>query len=457
VSLREPNQNRWVADENVPAEESGRKTAAQSEIGRYLPVFRVLVVLGISRTCRPCSPVMSQSVCIGFAEALSAPEVTWSLVDAGCRVTAFARRGRRSPLRHSRHVRIAEITPPELDCGAALSELSALLASLNERGEKQVLMSLDDAAVWLCSRTELTSGWVCAGAGRQLANVALDKWVQVEAAAASGFRVPDTILATTVREVLANEARLPLILKPARAVWQEGERLSGGRHRTCASPAELQRAVRDWNAAYPILLQPFIRGTGEGVFGLATNDGIKAWSAHRRIRMMNPQGSGSSACASMEMPFDLKKPIENFIGETRWLGMFMVELLRDQDGTPWFVEFNGRPWGSMALSRRRDLEYPAWNVNLATCPGWSGVTAPEGSKHLVCRHIGREWMHLLFLLRGPRSSAFQQWPPFWRTLFDVLRIRKDDAFYNWRKDDKTVFVTDCWYTICQSLARGLRH
>jgi hypothetical protein len=172
--------------------------------------------------------------------------------------------------------------------------------------------------------------------------------------------------------------------------------------------------------------------------------------------MVNPQGSGSSACSSTEVPSDLQKPIENFIRDTGWRGIFMVELLRDQAGTPWFVEFNGRPWGSMALSRRRGLEYPAWNVNLATCPGWTGVTPPERVKHLVCRHFGRECVHLLFVLRGPRSSAFQEWPSFWRTLFDVLRIRNEEAFYNWREDDKTVFFTDWWYTIRQIISRGLR-
>jgi hypothetical protein len=400
---------------------------------------------------------VNQSVCIGFAEALSAPEVVWSLIDAGYRVTAFARRGRASSLRHSRHVRIVEITPPESDCGLALSELRVLLASLTVPGEKNVLMALDDAAIWLCGQTELLPGWTCAGAGGQLARVALDKSLQVQAAVASGLNVPETILATTPEEVLQRADRLPLILKPARAVWQQGERLFGGRHRTCASLAELERAVREWNGAYPVLLQPYIRGTGEGVFGLATGDGIKAWSAHRRIRMVNPQGSGSSACASADMPSDLKEPIERFIRETQWRGIFMVELLRGEDGRLWFVEFNGRPWGSMALSRRRGLEYPAWNVKLATCPEWSSVTPPERLKDLVCRHAGRECVHLLFVLRGPRSSAYDEWPSFWRTLYEVLRVRKEDGFYNWRRDDKAVFFTDWWYTVSQNIARGLKH
>ena len=62
-------------------------------------------------------------VAIGFAEALSAPEVTWSLADAGFKVIAFSRKGRRGALRHSHHVAIFEITAPEKDCAAALAEL----------------------------------------------------------------------------------------------------------------------------------------------------------------------------------------------------------------------------------------------------------------------------------------------------------------------------------------------
>ena len=52
-------------------------------------------------------------VLIGFGEALSAPEVAWNLLDAGFRVAAFIRRGRRVPIRHLRNVRLIEVTAPE--------------------------------------------------------------------------------------------------------------------------------------------------------------------------------------------------------------------------------------------------------------------------------------------------------------------------------------------------------
>ena len=125
----------------------------------------------------------------------------------------------------------------------------------------------------------------------------------------------------------------------------------------------------------------------------------------------------------------------------------MVELLRDDSGQHWFVEFNGRPWGSIALSRRQGLEYPAWNVKLALDPQWTPPQSPQTSSAMVCRNLGREIMHLLFVLRGRNSTAIQNWPSFWRSAAGVMNIRVRDSFYNFRRDDLKVFVSDCYYTI----------
>ena len=125
----------------------------------------------------------------------------------------------------------------------------------------------------------------------------------------------------------------------------------------------------------------------------------------------------------------------------------MVEFLQDQSGRYWFVEFNGRPWGSMALSRRQGLEYPAWNARLALTPGFSIQAPALNGSELVCRNLGRDLMHLLFVLRGRKSEAIQTWPLFWRSVADVLRIRRQDHFYNFRRDDLRVFFSDCFCTI----------
>src|SRR5262249_22524517 len=181
-------------------------------------------------------------VAIGFAEASSAPEVTWSLVDAGFKVIAFSRRGRRGALRHSHHVAIFEITAPEKDCAAALEELAAVLDSQHaEHMMPSVLLPLDDASLWLCSRVQPSTRWILAGASRHNAELAIDKRKQIQAATAIGFRVPPTSFATTADELLDCVGEYPVILRPACAGSVAGGRLHKGPNRIGSGGTEVER------------------------------------------------------------------------------------------------------------------------------------------------------------------------------------------------------------------------
>lgn len=387
-------------------------------------------------------------VMVGFAEAASAPEVVWSLVDAGFEVLAFAREGRASALRHSRHVVCHDIRSPESDACGALADLSSLTASVGS----PILFPLDDASVWLISRIAPSGSGAIVGPVGDTADLALDKRLQLQAATRAGFNVPSTRVALTADELRSMGGEYPLILKPAQCAVLERGRLRRSRSWIVDNQQELERAAHEWDERAPLLVQPFIDGIGEGVFGLATPSGVRAWSSHRRLRMMNPHGSGSSACVSQSLSADVKAAAEIFIEQTRWRGLFMIELLRDASGRPWFVELNGRPWGSMALARRQGFEYPAWQVRLALDPH-SSAERVDGVAGLVCRHVGRELMHLLFVLRGPRSRALRQWPSVLTTMGGVVSIRRRDALYNWRRDDPMVFITDCYQTVHDNLLK----
>lgn len=391
------------------------------------------------------------TVLVGFAEASAAPETVWSLVDAGFQVVAFARKGRASALRHSRHVTCYDICPPEVNLQDSLSDLQALMASLAGRtdGAQRILFPLDDKGVWLGSKLSIENGWIMAGPQGSQAELALNKCVQVRLAQEAGFNVPHSGMTRTASEVMefSAEQSFPIILKAAECVpvWQG--RLYTCRKWICANQTELERALAEWGERVPLLAQSFVAGTGEGVFGLAAPDGVRAWSAHRRLRMMNPQGSGSSACISQAVSDDLKCKVETMIERAGWRGLFMIELLRDAAGELWFVELNGRPWGSISLARRQGLEYPAWHVALAldeASTAGAGVSSEPG---LICRNAGREFMHLLFVLRGPRSTALSDWPPFWQTIANVGRVQSADTFYNWRREDAQVFFADFYSTI----------
>lgn len=397
------------------------------------------------------------TVLLGFAEALAAPEVVWSLVDAGFRLVAFARKGRACALRHSRHVLCHEICAPESDLDTALSDIQAVIGSLDAEldDSERVLFPLDDKAVWLCSQVQLRRPWVLAGPSGAQADLALNKYLQIQIARLAGFDVPRTSLARNANDILSFVAAesFPIILKSVESVPRNKGRVYGCRKWICANHKELECAISEWAEKVPLLVQSFVTGIGEGVFGLATADGVRAWSAHRRLRMMNPHGSGSSACISQPLSYALRDKVEAFLRKAEWSGLFMIELLRDNAGKTWFVELNGRPWGSMALSRRQGFEYPAWHLTLATdhrLPECMSVTCTPG---LVCRHLGRELMHLLFLLRGRKSKAISAWPSLWNTLREVIGVRPGDGFYNWRRDDPQVFVADFYYTIRDNLLK----
>ena len=130
----------------------------------------------------------------------------------------------------------------------------------------------------------------------------------------------------------------------------------------------------------------------------------------------------------------------------------MLEFLRDRAGRAWFMELNGRAWGSMALALRIGLDYPAWAVRGALDPAFKPAVPPP-RPDVVCRHLGREIVHFLFSLRGPTSSANVDWPRPLATLGKLLRVRRGDRWYNWRRDDWQVFVSDTFGTVASQVRR----
>jgi hypothetical protein len=384
------------------------------------------------------------AVLIGFADALAAIESAWCLADAGYEVHAFARRGTRPALVRNQAVRIVPVTAPEQDAVCCAAELAGVLRETRA----VALLPLDDHAVWLCDRVwqehafrnqNASCPTLVAGPLGDSAGLALDKRQQLARARAAGFMVPDS------RDAAGEPppGNGPWMVKPALAVELRDRRLRRAAGRVAATPGE----VRDVAAAIdgPAIVQPLLRGGGEGVFGLATARGVTALSAHRRIRMMNPRGSGSSACRSIPVPDDVAGPVHEFISASGWRGLFMIELLRDQRGTPWFMELNGRAWGSMALSVGRGLAYPAWAVRAALSPDFVPAE-PADPRQLVARHLGREIVHLGAVMT--RGGA-----PRLATLREVLTFRRRDRWYNWRPGQADVFALDTWATVRTELRK----
>jgi hypothetical protein len=171
--------------------------------------------------------------------------------------------------------------------------------------------------------------------------------------------------------------------------------------------------------------------------------------------MMSPSGSGSSACTPAPIDPQLVEASQSMIRDARWNGIFMIETLRDGQGQPWFVELNGRAWGSMALARRMGFEYPAWAVRAELEPGFQ-PSPPPTSAPIVCRHLGRELVHLLIVMRGRPSAAFSRWPSRFQALRDVLRIGRRDRWYNLRRGAFRLFAYDTFRTVARAVRDVVR-
>jgi hypothetical protein len=385
---------------------------------------------------------------MGFAEAMAAIETAWSLQRAGFEVAAFQRSGSKPALRRVAGIELHAVPPPEVDAKETVAATRTLIELLAPR----VLLPLDDLAVWVCSRIT-DAGVDVAGPTGFAAECALDKSMQLNAARRAGLAVPATRPLSDVRR--SGPADSPVMIKPARALYEVDGKLVRPTGIVSANAEEFRRAAA---GRWPedTLVQPLIAGVGEGLFGHVSTRGVIAWSAHRRVRMLNPQGSASSACRSQPVDPELIEPSERFLAEIGWRGMFMLEFLRDADGVPWFMELNGRPWGSMALARRRGLEYPAWTVEATLDPDFEPTPPPSGPD-ILCRNLGLELVHIMFVVRGPQSAAQTEWPGKVRTLRDVLHFRRTDRWYNWCRSQPRVLVADTFGTVRTQLLRLRRH
>jgi hypothetical protein len=386
----------------------------------------------------------SHSVLIGFADALAAPEVAASLLAAGYHVGAFVRRSKPVTLSRVESVELIEVTAPEHDLCACMADVAGAAARFD------LTMPLNDPALLICDQGLPQSATVAGPRGRQ-AQLAVDKRLQLTRATQAGMSVPEWT-ELDPRGGVPADCELPAVLKPALAI----EALNGRARRlspcVVTSRAEAEAVWSRWGESTAVILQRWVPGAGAGIFGLAGANGTHRLSAHRRVRMMNPAGSGSSACASSPVPADLVGPVDRFMAGAGWEGMFMVELLRS-GVTTFFMELNGRAWGSLALSRRLGYEYPAWAVARTIDPG-AELPEPPPFQDLLCRHLGRELVHLSYVLRGPRRGA-GQWPHLWSTLRDLTRPGRPTAWYNRDRGLRGVLLYDTYRTVAdQTWARA---
>jgi hypothetical protein len=163
-------------------------------------------------------------------------------------------------------------------------------------------------------------------------------------------------------------------------------------------------------------------------------------------------GSGASACVSRVPDEDESKAVQTLVEQAGWEGPFMVELLRDNSGTNWFMEFNGRFWGSLALARRCGFDMPRLVFDLAQ---GKSADVPSSIHHGFARHLGRDLIHLLFVLLG-RNPARRPYTFTERiqTIIQVASPHRLTSFYNYDPSQPFFFVKDAALTVFNTVFRN---
>ena len=381
---------------------------------------------------------------IGFAEALAAPEVCFSLRATGARIVSFCRLERGTKFARLNFVEYCPVTAPEVDFNRTVHEVEALI----KRIRPELTAPCDDAALLVLSRVR-GSGDHCLAPFGAACDFAMDKWAQIDVASASGFAVMHSKLVTSEDDVARFPFR-PAILKPRAALDICGAGLDKGRAFMIANDY-LTEEARKALASRPYLIQEYKAGAGEGYFGIAQAGKIHASFGHRRVRMMNPAGSGASACISRQPDADELQAVEALVKAARWQGPFMVELLRDHFGKSWFMEFNGRFWGSLALARRCGLDMPRLAFDLAS---GKNIVIPSQIEPGFARHLGRDLIHLLFVLRGASPGTQPHtWPARLSTIKEIFSLHRFRSFYNYDRSQPFFFVKDAAITVLNGVFR----
>jgi hypothetical protein len=380
-------------------------------------------------------------VLVGFSDAIALPETVFSLLDAGHDVHLLASTTQTPSLcKYIPNLLVHSITAPERDAAQSIADFRKVLQQFTD---KDVFLALDDRSLWLANAASENAPLPVRQASAFFSNadLALQKTRQTELAQQCGFALPETVIVRHGDDFPENFP-LPAIVRPALAVQNINGCLNKGKTVYLTKPEDIAKLKHDPALTYPVLLQPLVHGVGQGLFGFAGADGVVCWSAHERVRMMNPHGSGASACKTNTVDLELQKKATEFLTKSKWRGPFMFELLNDKNGKNYFIEFNGRLWGSLALARRAGFEYPAWAVQQAVNPDFMPSIKTSTGPHEV-RHLGRDLLHILYVLKGPKTSFHREtWPSLGSAIWNVLQIKSGPNYYNYDPRYPRFFLRD---------------
>jgi predicted ATP-grasp superfamily ATP-dependent carboligase len=285
-----------------------------------------------------------------------------------------------APSCSSRHCRgICEVPNPIPDADGHARRVNELI---HERCFETV-MPADDYAVFALSRASEAAGLsvpipVPSLAAQQQAQ---DKGISTKIAASLGLHTPLTRTVQTVEELTLalTEIPPPWVVKLTRGGGSVGLQISDSAkavHDYFQNRPRYRDAIYDFDS---LIVQSFIPGIVQDVLVLM-NKGRAVCGLASRRRLSWPAGCGSGILVETTARPAFFDAAVSLLEELNWHGPADVEfLIDDRDGNAYFIEINGRLWGTTALAIAAEVNFPALSCEMAlkgdTSPNFS---FPEG-------------------------------------------------------------------------------
>jgi predicted ATP-grasp superfamily ATP-dependent carboligase len=254
-----------------------------------------------------------------------------------------------------------------------------------------------------------------------------------------GVPVPRTIIVGSANEALAHEAALtwPVVVKPARSRVRAGSQWVSTSVAYAADAAALRRMLGAMPVStFPVLLQERIEGPGVGIFVCMESGEPVALFSHRRLREKPPSGGVSVLSESAPLDPAARENAVRLLRAIGWHGVAMVEFKRDsRDGSLRLMEINGRFWGSLQLSIKSGVDFPAILVGIAS--GAPPKPVPDYRLGVRSRWLSGDLDSLLLVLRRSRRrlDLNSTHAGRLRTLWNFLHFTGRDLHYELEQTD----------------------
>lgn len=254
-----------------------------------------------------------------------------------------------------------------------------------------------------------------------------DKYHLTSWAHTNGIPIPPTLFIPDGRidDAIENLHSWPVVIKPGRSLLKHRGIWRKSAVNIASDADELRRFYHEaWFLQQPSMIQQYISGHGEGVFGIFENGKPHTLFAHRRLRERPPSGGVSVLREAIALPDPMTGYATHIMRDARWNGIAMVEFrIDEQSGTPFLMEVNGRFWGSLQLAVDAGVDFPMMLYNQAT----SQVSRADDA---YCVGIRSQWWlgdldHLLARLRtigGSENAVPKEAPSRWNTFFGLINI-----------------------------------